>query len=68
MQLTGDTRNISKRCKLQHYNPVIDDAVREMFHLPDSYKLVAQMPFGGIAELPGPKDPEDISKRVFFEE
>ena len=39
-----------------------------MFHLPDSYKLVAQMPFGGIVELPGAKDVEDISKRVVFEE
>lgn len=66
MQLTGNTRNISKRCKLQHYNPVIDDAVREMFHLPDSYKSVAQMPFGGIAELPGPKDPEGYFKESIF--
>ncbi|HBB60190.1 MAG TPA: nitroreductase, partial [Lachnospiraceae bacterium] len=49
-------------------NPVIDDAVSEMFHLPDSYKLVAQMPFGGIVELPGAKDAEDISKRVVFKE
>ena len=39
-----------------------------MFHLPSSYKLVAQMPFGGIVELPGAKDAEDISKRVIFEE
>ncbi len=61
-------RELGAGANIQHYNPVIDDAVREMFHLPDSYKLVAQMPFGGIAELPGPKDPEDISKRVFFEE
>ena len=61
-------RELGVGANLQHYNPVIDDAVREMFRLPDSYKLVAQMPFGGIVELPGAKDAEDISKRVIFEE
>ena len=61
-------RELGVGANLQHYNPVIDDAVREMFHLPGSYKLVAQMPFGGIVELPGAKDAEDISKRVVFKE
>ncbi|WP_235899137.1 hypothetical protein [Suipraeoptans intestinalis] len=32
---------------LQHYNPVIDDMVRERYKLPKTYRLVAQMPFGG---------------------
>jgi len=49
---------------LQHYNPVIDEAVRKRFDLPEHYKLVAQMPFGGIAEEPEPKKKEDISLRV----
>lgn len=49
---------------LQHYNPVIDDMVREMFGLPGSYVLLAQMPFGGIMEEPEPKEKEEISKRV----
>ncbi len=49
---------------LQHYNPVIDDAVRVMFNLPKSWTLLAEMPFGGIAGQPGPKDKEDISLRV----
>ena len=34
----------------------------------ESYKLLAQMPFGGIEKLPDPKDTEDISKRVLIEE
>jgi predicted oxidoreductase (fatty acid repression mutant protein) len=32
---------------LQHYNPLIDDAVAKTWNLPASWKLRAQMPFGG---------------------
>lgn len=49
---------------LQHYNPVIDETIAKMFNIPASYKLIAQMPFGGIVSSPVPKDTEDISKRV----
>lgn len=49
---------------LQHYNPVIDEMIREMFDLPESYVLNAQMPFGGIGSNPDEKPKEDISKRV----
>lgn len=49
---------------IQHYNPVIDDAVKKLFDVPESWVLVAQMPFGGIASLPELKDAEDISLRV----
>ncbi len=31
---------------LQHYNPIIDEAVAKHFHLLSSWKLIAQMPFG----------------------
>ncbi|MEN1927392.1 nitroreductase family protein [Luteimonas sp. MJ250] len=31
---------------LQHYNPVVDDAVRSEWDIPASWKLRAQMPFG----------------------
>ena len=31
---------------LQHYNPLIDKKVQEEFNLPQSWLLVAQMPFG----------------------
>ena len=34
---------------LQHYNPLIDDRVRQTFPHPQFWKLNAQMPFGGIA-------------------
>lgn len=49
---------------LQHYNPVIDDMVREMFDLPQSWKLIAQMPFGEIKEEPAAKPAENIADRV----
>ena len=31
---------------LQHYNPVVDDAVAKTWNVPASWKLRAQMPFG----------------------
>lgn len=49
---------------LQHYNPVIDDMVQKMFNLPESWVLVAEMPFGGIAAAPEPKENEDIAPRI----
>lgn len=49
---------------LQHYNPVIDGAVRARLGLPEQWRLVAQMPFGGIGAEPDPKEPEDIARRV----
>lgn len=31
---------------LQHYNPLIDNTMAERWGIPDSWRLVAQMPFG----------------------
>ena len=59
-------REIGIGANIQHYNPVIDDAVREMFDLPENWKLIAEMPFGGIVSEPDPKDKEDIDNRVKF--
>ena len=33
---------------IQHYNPIIDDRVKETFSIPDGYRLVAQMVFGRV--------------------
>ncbi|MGC4017872.1 MAG: nitroreductase family protein [Muricomes sp.] len=60
-------RQLEIGASLQHYNPVIDAKVRELFELPESYILVAQMPFGGIVQEPDSKEKEDISKRVRVE-
>ena len=40
---------------LQHYNPVIDAAVAREWHVPASWKLHAQMPFGANAAPIGAK-------------
>ena len=60
-------RELGVGANIQHYNPVIDEAVRNLFGLPENYVLVAQMPFGGIVEPPAPKAGEDISLRVRIE-
>lgn len=60
-------RELGIGASLQHYNPVIDQKVRELFDLPESYLLIAQMPFGGIVNEPDLKEKEDITKRVQIE-
>ncbi|MDD4797316.1 MAG: nitroreductase family protein [Eubacteriales bacterium] len=49
---------------LQHYNPLIDEAVAREWGIPTSWKLIAQMPFGAPAGQPGEKDPDDAQKRL----
>lgn len=57
-------REVNIGANLQHYNPVIDEAVKKLFDLPENWKLIAQMPFGGIIEEAAPKDKEDVNERV----
>lgn len=57
-------RELNVGANLQHYNPVIDDVVKTLVDVPASYKLIAQMPFGGIGALPDAKPAEDINLRV----
>ncbi len=59
-------RELGIGANLQHYNPVIDSLVQEMFTVPKSWKLLAQMPFGGIVTEPEPKAKENIEERVKF--
>ena len=56
--------SINIGANLQHYNPVIDTMVRNMFNVPKNWVLNAQMPFGGIATSPENKPHDDISSRV----
>ena len=57
-------RDLGLGASLQHYNPVIDDALRELFDLSEDWVLLAQMPFGNILEEPAPKDKIDVRERV----
>lgn len=52
---------------LQHYNPVIDDAVAAAWNIPSGWKLRAQMPFGSSEKELGPKSfiDDEVRIRVF---
>jgi len=49
---------------LQHYNPLIDDAVKKEWNIPDNWKLLAQMPFGKQLSTPGEKQFQPIEERL----
>jgi hypothetical protein len=48
---------------LQHYNPLIDQAVQEEWNLPSSWKLIAEMPFGVPVQKPGEKEFKPLTDR-----
>jgi predicted oxidoreductase (fatty acid repression mutant protein) len=54
---------------LQHYNPLIDEDIRKIFNLDDSWDLVAQMVFGEKLEDPPypPKVPTGTRVKTFRE-
>jgi predicted oxidoreductase (fatty acid repression mutant protein) len=49
---------------LQHYNPVIDNAVKNTWNIPESWQLIAQMPFGKPLSAPKDKDVQPLAKRM----
>ncbi|WP_100332247.1 nitroreductase family protein [Bacillus xiapuensis] len=49
---------------LQHYNPLIDDKVREQWQVPENWTLIAQMPFGKPAAPAGDKEFQPLDERV----
>ncbi|MFC7442823.1 nitroreductase family protein [Laceyella putida] len=51
---------------LQHYNPLIDDEVKQKWNIPDSWKLIAQMPFGKPTAPAGEKTFKPLEERVKF--
>ena len=48
---------------LQHYNPLIDEAVQAEWRLPSSWKLIAEMPFGVPVQKPGEKEFKPLTDR-----
>ncbi|MDR2083640.1 MAG: nitroreductase family protein [Bacteroidales bacterium] len=48
---------------LQHYHPIIDDAVAKEWNIPNTWKLTAQMPFGTPTAEPGEKTFEPVEDR-----
>lgn len=51
---------------LQHYNPLIDDEVKQEWNIPKNWKLIAQMPFGNPVSTPGEKEYKPVEDRVKF--
>ncbi|PEW78930.1 nitroreductase [Bacillus cereus] len=49
---------------LQHYNPLIDEAVRKEWEVPGNWKLTAQMPFGKPVVTAGEKEYQPLENRV----
>lgn len=49
---------------LQHYNPVVDAAVKKEWHIPDNWKLIAQMPFGKPLSQPDEKNFRPLCERI----
>lgn len=51
---------------LQHYNPLVDERIGNEWNVPESWKLRAQMPFGGIAQPAGDKEFKSLDERIKF--
>jgi len=49
---------------LQHYNGLIEDAVREEWNVPSNWKLIAQMPFGKPTARPDEKQFQPLEDRI----
>ncbi len=56
--------NMDLAANLQHYNPLIDEALASEFDVPASWQLIAQMPFGQPLSQPGPIEKLPIDERV----
>lgn len=49
---------------LQHYNELIEQDVKSKWSVPNSWKLIAQMPFGNPTTEPGEKEYKPLEDRV----
>lgn len=51
---------------LQHYSPLIDEEVKSAWNVPDTWKLIAQMPFGKPTVAPDEKQIQPLEERIQF--
>lgn len=49
---------------LQHYNEVIEEDIKKEWKIKESWRLIAQMPFGKVLSLPSDKKFTNIDERV----
>ena len=59
-----ELRTLNVGANLQHYNPLVDEDAAKAFSIPDSWELVAQMPFGNIVEPAGETTYQPVSERM----
>lgn len=52
---------------LQHYNPLIDAKVRQAWNVPESWRLLGQMPFGRVLAQPDAKESLPLEQRFRVE-
>lgn len=52
---------------LQHYNPLIDQKVREAWNVPESWRLLGEMPFGRVLAQPDAKTFVPLEQRFRVE-
>ena len=55
--------NAGLGANLQHYNELIEAKTKAAFKIPESWKLIAQMPFGKPTAAPYPK-PQEMNKPI----
>lgn len=51
---------------LQHYNPLIDEAVAKEWHINPKWRLIAEMPFGLPTGKPGDKEIKPLDQRFLI--
>ena len=56
--------NLGIGASLQHYSAIFEQDVAQAFNIPSNWKLIAQMPFGGIAAQAGEKEFAATEARV----
>ena len=57
-------QSVGLGASLQHYNPLIDQAVRKEWNINPDWLLIAQMPFGTPAGEPGEKTHAPLEERL----
>ena len=51
---------------LQHYNPIVDESTASQFDIPNTWKLIAQMPFGDVRESANEKEIKPVEDRFII--
>jgi predicted oxidoreductase (fatty acid repression mutant protein) len=64
INIWNELANYNIGASLQHYTEVIEERVYKEYNIPKNYKMIAQMPFGGINETPSEKSFNDLKDRV----